>query len=89
MNDNKVNHVGIKWTNDGGIFELIINGILQSTMTGIEVNHKILGQSRFMVGSTEPSTRSLDGYIGNLNVWDKVSVIIVVECCTFLAGNLT
>ena len=89
MNDNRVNHVVIKWTNDGGIFELIINGILQSTMTGIEVNHKILGQSRFMVGSTVSSTRSLDGYIGNLNVWDKVSVIIVAEFCTFLAGSLT
>ena len=89
MNDNRVNHVVIKWTNDGGIFELIINGILQSTMTGIEVNHKILGQSRFMVGSTVSSTRSIDGYIGNLNVWDKVSIIIVVEFCTFLAGSLT
>ena len=77
VNDHKAHCMAIKWTNDGGVFELIIDGILQSTKTGIEVNGKISGQNRFMVGSSVPDKRTLDGFINNLNVWDEVCVNII------------
>lgn len=75
LNDHKIHYVAIRWTSDGGIFELIIDGILQSTKVGIEVGGKISGQSRFMIGSSVSDKRSLDGYINNLNVWDEVSAV--------------
>ena len=77
INDNKVHYVAIRWTNDKGVFELIIDGVLQSTRTGIEANGKISGQSRFMICSIVSSKGSLEGHINNLNVWDKVSVMEV------------
>ncbi|XP_028407952.1 uncharacterized protein LOC114530577 [Dendronephthya gigantea] len=60
------------WTGEGGIFELIINGVLQSRMAGIEINGTISGQSRFIVGGSEIENRNLIGIIHNFNVWDKV-----------------
>ena len=56
------------WTNDGGVFELIIDGMLQSSLSGIETNGKISGQSRFIVGSNHQK------FLHNFNVWDKVSI---------------
>ena len=83
LNDNKIHYVVIRWTNDKGVFELTIDGVLQSTRTGIEANGNISGQSRFMIGSTVSSKRSLEGYINNLNVWDKVSAVVFPLHCAF------
>ena len=66
--------MAIKWTNDGGVFELIVDGILHSTKTRIEIGGKISGQSRFMVGSSVSDERSVAECINNLNVWDEVSI---------------
>ena len=68
INDNAVHFVIITWTNDGGVFELIIDGMLQSSLSGIETNGKISGQKRFIFGS------NFYDHFHNLNVWDKVCI---------------
>ena len=72
--DYQVNFVVMTWTGQEGIFELIINGVLQSRVAGIEKNGTISGQSRFIVGGSEFEERNLVGIIHNFNVWDKVIV---------------
>jgi hypothetical protein len=64
--DKAIHFFIMTWTNVGGVFQLIIDGVLQSTLSGIETNGKITGQSRFTVGSI------FGDYFHNLNVWDKV-----------------
>jgi hypothetical protein len=58
------------WTNVGGVFQLIIDGILRSTLLGIETNGKISGRSRFAVGSI------FADFFNNFNVWDKVCISV-------------
>ncbi|CAB4018222.1 Hypothetical predicted protein [Paramuricea clavata] len=60
------------WTNDGGVFELIIDGILQSSLTGIEADGIISARSRFIVGGSDVEKKNLEVVLHNLNVWDKV-----------------
>jgi hypothetical protein len=68
FNDYLVHFFIITWTNVGGVFQLIIDGILQSTLLGIETNGKISGQGRFITGSNH-----ID-YIHNMNIWDEVCI---------------
>ena len=78
--DGAVHFFIITWTNVGGVFQLIIDGVLQSTLSGIETNGKITGQGRFTVGSI------FGDNFHNLNVWDKVCMSlfgVIHRCCTF------
>ena len=64
----------VTWSNDGGVFELIIDGILQSRVVNIATNGQITGQNRFIVGGSDVENMNYDGYMYNFNVWDKVSL---------------
>ena len=65
----------VTWTNKGGIFELMIDGVLQSRVTNVESNGKITGQSRFLLGGFDGESRNFVGYINSFNVWDKVGSV--------------
>ena len=73
--DSSKHVVAITWTNNGGEFQLIIDGVLQSTLFGIEANGKISGQNRFIVGGSDTEMKTLkDALLHNLNVWDEVGI---------------
>ena len=73
--DSSKHVVAITWTNNGGEIQLIIDGVLQSTLLGIEANGKISGQNRFIVGGSDTEMKTLkDALLHNLNVWDEVSI---------------
>ncbi len=65
----------ITWTNEGGVFELMIDGVLQSSLTGIETNGKITGQNRFIALGSDVENRNVVDWYHNLNVWDQVSLV--------------
>lgn len=73
--DRENHFIAITWTNEGGVFELIIDGILQSSVTGIEKDGKISGQTRFIIGGNELEMKNLYVTLYNLNVWDKVGLV--------------
>ncbi|CAB3977561.1 Hypothetical predicted protein [Paramuricea clavata] len=62
----------LTWTSNGGVFELLINGVLHSRIRDIETNGQITGQSRFIIGGSDVKSRNFAGYFHYFNVWDKV-----------------
>jgi hypothetical protein len=88
------NSMILTWTNEGGVFEFMINGVLQSRILNIENNGQIPAQSRFIVGGSDVADRNFYGVINNFNVWDKVGKTrlhyVVLHCnCTQLTYILS
>ena len=54
---------------------MIIDGILQSSVTGVEKDGKISKQSRFIIGGNEQEMKNFYVSMHNLNVWDKVGLV--------------
>ena len=70
-----MHYIVITWTNEGGVFELIIDGVLQSSVNGIETDGKISGQSRFIIGGNELEMKNAKLRLNSVNVWDQVSLV--------------
>ena len=70
-----MHYIAITWTNGGGVFQLIIDGVLQSCVNGIETDGIISGQSRFIIGGNELEIKNVYAKLNNLNVWDQVSLV--------------
>ena len=67
---------------------MIIDGILQSSVTGVEKDGKISKQSRFIIGGNEQEMKNFYVSMHNLNVWDKVgSSNIGTVRAPFLRGS--
>ncbi len=64
----------LTWTNEGGVFELVIDGMLQSRVLNIENNGQVTGQSRFIIAGSDVENRNFASFIHNFNVWDKVGL---------------
>ena len=69
----------LTWTNNGGVFELLINGVLHSRIRDIETNGEITGQSRFIIGGSDVKSRNFAGYFHYFNVWDKVGLRYIIH----------
>jgi hypothetical protein len=82
--DGNSHFVVLTWTNNAGVFELIIDGILQSSLTGIETDGTIAAQRRFIVGGSDFGYKNFVGFLHDVNVWDKVGFVwsISFHCIT-------
>jgi hypothetical protein len=69
----------LTWTNNGGVFELLINGVLHSRIRDIEANGEITGQNRFIIGGSDVKSRNFAGYFHYFNVWDKVGLRYIIN----------
>ena len=85
--DYQEHYVAITWTNQGGVLELIIDTVLQSRLTDIETNVTIPGQSRFLVGGSDVAQKNYAGYLNELNMWDTVLPVDLLNLMVKYAAN--
>ena len=85
--DRVVRHVAITWTNVGGVLEVIVDGVLQSSTKNIASSDVISGSSTFIAGGNPKHMRNFEGYLFEMNMWDRVLPVDLLYLIARYKGN--
>jgi hypothetical protein len=79
LNDGKWNHLCFTWTNQNGAWIIYKNGVNVKSGSGLKSGLSVGGGGTFVLGNDQDfvgggfsPTESIQGYLSQVNLWDKV-----------------